>query len=133
MRPAPNGGMLRSGTHGRPGVGGRPANWLKPRMAAALRSGKAAEMIRDVIAGKVDGARVADRISAVETAAKLADLVPERGASLTVTVEQETGEERLQRVLGALPGLLASLPVEQRMQLSQAVARAAGEVSGSLT
>jgi hypothetical protein len=97
-------------------------------MAAALRSGKAAEMIRDVIAGHVKEARVADRIAAVETAAKLADLVPSKTAVVALTVEQRTGEERLTGLLEALPGLLGGLPLEERLRLAQAVSRAAGEV-----
>lgn len=68
-------------------------------MAAALRSGRAAELVRDVIAGApveegTDGdgrptrraARVRDRLAAVDLAAGLADLKPVKDQVIAMEV-----------------------------------------------
>jgi hypothetical protein len=111
-------------------------------MAAALRAGKAAEVVRDIISGDIyeqigvdrDGqpifgvTRNADRLRAVDLAAELADLKPRKDVLVTVNQNQRTGEERMADLLAALPKLLGALPVEKRAILAQAVRGASGEV-----
>jgi hypothetical protein len=125
--PQRHGGALNGGgTPGNRGGYGRP-DWLKRRMEAALRAGDAPAVAMAIM---TRGDRDVDRLRAIDLAAELADLKPRKDVLVTVSQDQRTGEERMADLVAALPGLLASLPIDERQRLAQAVSRAAGDVSG---
>jgi hypothetical protein len=108
LTPQPNGrgALLVGGNWGNRGGGRRP-DWLKQRMTAALRAGKAAEVVRDIISGDIyeqigvdrDGrpiygtTRNADRLRAVDLAAELAGLKPKPDMQVAVAIEFRLSRE----------------------------------------